>query len=119
MSKLIPVIYFYLLSLIGMVLIIIGVFNLTHYVIGVSAYDKYPLPYGEDRCTAVPGMVEPGGKEIVDPEFSEKKCLEGLELERQREKVKDLEESISFTVIGLLVFSTHFYFARKTRAHTS
>lgn len=118
MQKLIPVIYFYLLSLIGMVLIIIGVFNLTHYIVGVTAYEKYPLSYGEDRCLIQPmTQTDPTGEKMVDPAFSEEQCLEGLEAERQREKVKDLEESISFTVIGIIVFSSHFYFARKTHAH--
>jgi hypothetical protein len=131
MQKLIPTIYFYLLSLIGMGLVIIGVFNAVHYVVGVTAYEKYPLPYGgDDRCAYMPVPAEPvimptdGSMSVaptnpkIDAEAKEA-CLEGLESERQREKIKDLEEAISFTLIGLVVFSSHFYFARKTKAHTN
>lgn len=119
MQKLIPTIYFYLLSAVGMALLIIGLFNAVHYITGITAYDKYPLRFGaESRCDymPVPAMKEAASTES-DLASSEPKedCLKGLEKERQVTKADDLEKSIAFTVIGLLVFGTHFYFARQQR----
>ena len=119
MQKLIPTIYFYLLSAIGMVLFIIGLFNTTHYVVGVISYDKYPLRFGaESRCDYMPApAMMDGTKEIGSNAASAKEdCLKSLEKERQTTKADDLEKSIAFTTIGLLVFATHFYFARRQRA---
>ena len=118
MQKLIPTIYFYLLSAVGVVLFIIGIFNSFHYVAGVTAYDKYPLKYGnESRCQYIVAPVKEGSTEAsLDSETAERtkrECLDSLEVERQNTKIDDLEKSISFTVVGLLVFATHFYFARK------
>lgn len=99
-----------------MILLIIGIFNSIHYVVGITAYDEYPLSYGgEERCYVQPAPVE---REVQSQESEKEvreRCLEGLEEERRRTKVDDLEKSIAFTTIGLLVFSSHFYFARKTR----
>lgn len=116
-QKLIPLIYFYLLSLIGMVLLIIGVFHSIHFIAGISVYERYPLEYGgAERCLIQPAPVsEKETDAAFSSEQARKECLDGLEEERMRTKAKDLEESIAFTVVGLLVFSSHFYLARKTR----
>lgn len=118
MSKLIPTIYFYLLSAIGMVLLIIGLFNTVHYITGITSYDKYPLRFGaETRCDymPVPASVD-GTKETKGTDETKENCLNSLEKERATTKADDLEKSISFTSIGLLVFLTHFYFARRRSA---
>ena len=121
MQKLIPTIYFYLLSAIGMVLFIIGLFNSVHYIVGVTAYDKYPLRFGsESRCDYMPVPASVGetkgtatsAKGSGEPRED---CLKSLEKERQTTKADDLEKSLAFTIIGLLVFCSHFYFARKQR----
>lgn len=120
MQKLIPTIYFYVLSAIGMVLFIIGLFNSIHYVVGITAYDKYPLGYGPDsRCEymmpkpALPeGQTQLTTSDIETEQKIKEECLKSVETERQNKKVDDLEKSIAFTTIGLLVFSIHFYFAR-------
>ncbi len=117
MQKLIPTIYFYLLSAIGMVLLIIGLFNSVHFITGITAYDKYPLRNGsESRCDYMPTVPAPveGQKPIV-VDNAKGDCLKSLEKERQTTKADDLEKSISFTAIGLLVFGIHFYFARKQK----
>ena len=119
MQKIIPTIYFYLLSAVGMVLIIIGLFNSTHYIVGVTAYDKYPLGYSpESRCEFTPKPVLLEGQIEVesspeDLQKSKDECLKSVEEERRNKKVDDLEKSITFTAIGLLVFGAHFYFARR------
>lgn len=113
MQRLIPTIYFYILSLVGMVLLIIGLFTTVHYIVGVSAYPKYPVPYGnESRCTI---QMLPADKSSVTPEQVRDGCLKDLDTERVIAKANDLEKSISFTLIGLAVFGIHFYFARKTK----
>jgi hypothetical protein len=129
-QKLIPTIYFYALSAVGMILFIIGLFNSIHYVVGITAYDKYPLGYGPDsRCEYLmpkPALPEGQTQPTISDKEEEKKakaasdaakeeCLKSVETERQNKKVDDLEKSIAFTTIGLLVFGTHFHFARKQK----
>ena len=110
----IPTIYFYLLSAVGMVLLIIGLFKTTHFLSGVMFFDKYPLQsYSETRCENMPQPVTENGKTLPLQKETMDLCLKSLEKERLATKQNDLEQSISFTIIGLLVFSTHFYFARK------
>lgn len=118
MQGLIPTIYFYLLSAIGMVLLIIGLFNSVHFITGISSYDKYPLRFGaETRCKYMPKAAVVEGSTNVQSDANMKEdCLKSLEKERVTTKADDLEKSISFTAIGLLVFLTHFYFARKQKS---
>ncbi len=119
MQKLIPTIYFYLLSAIGMVLLIIGLFNSVHFITGITAYDKYPLRFGaESRCEYIAKPVpveETPLRSSSSAGQAKEDCLKSLEKERATTKADDLEKSISFTTIGLLVFSIHFYFARQQR----
>jgi len=123
MQKLIPTIYFYVLSAVGVVLFIIGLFNSIHFVVGITVYDKYPLGYApESRCDYMPKVALPEGQ--TQPTKSDKEeekkvkqeCLKSVETERQNKKVDDLEKSIAFTTIGLLIFAIHFYFARKQKS---
>lgn len=122
MQRLIPTIYFYVLSAVGMVLFIIGLFNSVHYVVGITSYDKYPLRYGaESRCDYMPRAVSIEGtketEETKGTDDAKEDCLKSLEKERETIKADDLEKSLAFTIIGLLVFSTHFYFARKQKTN--
>lgn len=120
MQRLIPTIYFYLLSAIGMVLLIMGLFNTVHYITGITSYDKYPLRFGaESRCDYMPVPASMGETKAISSDTSnvntKEDCLKSLEKERATTKADDLEKSISFTTIGFLVFLTHFYFARKQK----
>lgn len=112
-QKIIPTIYFYVLSTAGMVLIIIGIFNATHFVVGTTVYERYPLRYGTtfERCEMRAQPVDPAMQK-GEP-FSKEACLKSLEEERMQKKAEDIENALSFTFIGLFVFLTHFYFARK------
>lgn len=119
MQKLIQTIYFYVLSAVGMVLFIIGLFNSVHYVVGITSYDKYPLKYGaEGRCVYMaPAALPMGDSANVEKEKkAAEDCLKSLEKERETTKADDLEKSFAFTIIGFLVFGTHFYFARKQKS---
>jgi len=115
MHKLIPTIYFYVVSLIGLVLLIIGIFSSIHFLVGITAYDKYPLGYSaETRCIA---PAPEKGQPQVNPSYNQ--CLQEVEQDRMSRKADDMEKSISFTLVGLIVFGIHFYFARKqTKANS-
>lgn len=115
MQKLIPTIYFYLLSAVGMVLIIVGLFNASHFIAGTFVYEKYPLRYGTEyeRCEYRSELV--GIDVKPQAAFSKEDCYKGLESERQQKKVEDIENALAFTLIGLFIFSLHFYFARKQK----
>ena len=119
MLKLIPTIYFYLVSLIGLVLLIIGIFAGIHFIVGISVYSKYPLPNGtEQRCnyiTAPEPMQTAPIKQQTSIAQQKQDCLQELEQERIQTKKQDLEKALSFTLIGLLLFGIHFYFARKQK----
>ncbi len=107
----------YLLSAVGMVLFIIGLFNSFHFVVGNIAYDKYPLHYGvESRCDYLYKPTPVGGQTDTksDKELQDA-CFQGLKKERANTRIDDLEKSIAFTIIGLLVFGAHFYFVYKER----
>lgn len=115
LQKIIPIIYFYLLSAVGMVLIIMGLFNTIHYIVGITAYEKYPLRYGEQfRCEYIgkPMPIE-GQKDSRSEKEIKEDCLKNLEAQRINTKIDDLEKSVAFTIVGLLVFGSHFYFARR------
>ena len=117
LQKLIPTIYFYVLCIVGMVLFIIGLFNTFHYFVGITAYDKYPLRYNaESQCSFMyKPMPVDGQKDLRSDKQIKDECLQGLEKERMNTKIDDLEKSVAFTIIGLLIFGTHFYFARKEK----
>jgi len=71
----------------------------------------------ESRCDYLPKIVPvEGSRSSETDQQSRDDCLAGLEKEREVKKADDLEKSISFTTIGLLVFATHFYFARRRSA---
>ena len=117
MSRLIPTIYFYLLSLVGIVLLIIGIFASIHFVSGVLVYSKYPLSNGtENQCMYSVPQVPPGEKQPLETYKDQyNTCTKNLEDQRILTKKQDLEKALSFTLIGLLVFGIHFYFARKQK----
>lgn len=109
-QKLIPTIYFYVMSAVGMIIFIIGLFNTFHFVTGVVFYSKYPLSLGaETQCDFLPQPV------ISPNQQSRDVCLRNLELLRAHQKTDDLEKAVSFTVIGLIVYLIHFNFAHKIK----
>ena len=154
MQRLIPLIYFYIVSLIGLIILIVGIFSDVHFLVNKLSYTDYPLSYDTtQRCiqpqpyplmkgAAVPAAggaiggqtggvrVEkgvttkivqpmPSGTptpvEIMQPvpNYYYTDCLKQVADERKQAEVADLEKALSFTIVGLIVFSIHFYFARK------
>ena len=125
-GKTISIIYFYLVSIIGLVLLVIGIFHAVTFGVNNFVYDKYPLRYGGlDRCEEgyditkptridIPQMVAtPSAQEI---ERQKKLCLQNQEIERQQHKVDDIKNALTFILVGALLFGIHFPIAlRRSR----
>lgn len=99
-----------------MILLIIGLFYTFHFIVKITAYDKYPLQYSnaESRCDSVPTITNDQGESIPDKQRVGD-CTKELESDRRNTRIDDIEKSISFTGIGLFVFVIHFYLGRKER----
>lgn len=114
-GRVISLIYFYLVSIIGIVLLIVGTYNTVTFVVNTTQFDKYPLQYGgEDRCayTTLPQTVP--DKSATEPsvdkkalEEQRKTCLQTLEMERKQHKVNNLKDAITFSLIGIALIGSH------------
>ncbi len=116
-GKLISIIYFYLVSIIALILLIIGVFHIISFTLNVTQFDKYPLTYGEDRCIMAEPLPASDSKQAVtDASVTAKQrtvCLSQLEIERKQRKVNDIKNAIAFPLLGLVLFFIHFPIALK------
>lgn len=125
-GKNIATIYFYIISAASLALIVIGIFNGVNFVINSTQYDKYPLRYGPVGDCQTLGypvpikMVQPPGGEIREStptaqEIKKQKdvCEKQQESERKQRKVEDIRNSVTFTLIGLILFLIHFPQAKK------
>lgn len=134
-GKLIATIYFYLISAGAIVLIVIGIFNTVSFFINSTQYEKYPLRYGGvSNCEYAndglyyPGMmapvtvpVKPAGVEIATPsaeavQKSKEQCLKNEEVDRVQHRVEDMKNSLTFLVVGAVLFWIHFPQAKKRSA---
>lgn len=116
MQKTIPLLYFYIVSLIGFILFIIGIFSSVNYFVNIFAYDRYPLGYNpETRCAPMQAPTQAMLPAKIDAGLSQQSyrdCIKSVQDERQQRKVQDAEIALSFTIIGLLIFGVHFSYAR-------
>ncbi len=126
-GKTIGLIYFYVVSAASLALIVIGVFSSVNYLINITQFDKYPLRYrSEAECDSmypylgkpVPGnapidMPVPATPSAEEVEQRKQQCKDQIENERKLQKVEDLRNAITFTLIGLILFGIHFPLARK------
>ncbi len=119
-GKTISQIYFYVISAISLIFIIIGVYNAVTFMVNVSQFEKYPLNFGgEDRCSYITmpqPVVDPKSQASISKEEQKKQnemCLSQLELERKQHKVNDIKNAITFTLLGVILFSIHFPIALK------
>lgn len=122
-GKTIATIYFYIISTASLALIVIGIFNGVNFAINSTQYDKYPLRYGPAQdCEngfgyPVPMKVSPIGIESTpsakDLEKQKQTCLKQQELDRKQHKIDDLKNTLTFALVGVLLFSIHFPLARK------
>ncbi|MBI2019829.1 hypothetical protein HYS94_00200 [Candidatus Daviesbacteria bacterium] len=122
-GKTIATIYFYVISAASLALIVIGIFNAINFLINITQYDKYPLRYPQGSCEVYsfkfgpyPAMDTRGVPATPSAEELEKQrqlCLEQEEQERKQHQIDDLKNAITFTLVGIVLFSIHFPLARK------
>lgn len=122
-GKTIATIYFYIISAVSLGLIIIGIFNGVNFVVNSTMYDKYPTRYGPAMdCEGgsyypVPMKAPLIGSESTpsakDLEKQKQICLTQQDLDRKQHKIDDLKNTLTFTLVGLVLFSIHFPLARK------
>lgn len=127
-GKTIATIYLYTISAASLVLIVIGIFNAVYFVINSTRYEKYPPRFGwgpYSSCDApydvaygppYPAkLIQTANSSPSAEEWQRAKeiCLKNEEAERKQHKIDDLRNSITFTLVGLVLFSIHFPLARK------
>ena len=122
-GKTIATIYFYLISAASLALMVIGIFNAVNFVINSTQYDKYPLRYAQGDCEGGIGypmpykIMSPDGREATpsaqDLEKQKQVCLKQQEQDRKQHKIEDMRNAVTFTFVGLVLFSIHFPLARK------
>lgn len=125
MGKLISLIYFYLVSIIAIILLIVGLYNLVSFGINSVFYDKYPLQYGNEDCSYL-AQTEPVKSAVgtdtlasISAEqaaIQKKACEDRIESERKRNQVNDVKDGIFFTLIGIILLALHFPVALRRSA---
>ncbi|MEO6509098.1 MAG: hypothetical protein ABIO02_04030 [Patescibacteria group bacterium] len=113
LGKNVSVVYFYLVSLIGLILMIFGVFFAINYFVNITQYDTYPLRYSESCDTIYAAPVDMQKPSDVDIEKQKRDCEVRQSIERKRTQVDDLKNAISFPLIGIILFLIHFPIARR------
>jgi hypothetical protein len=112
LAELVRTVYFYFFTGFGLILLIVGIFQLSQW--GVKSYflPKYDLSYEETRCDFMPEPAKLDGETSgASVEDQKSKCLETLETQRKTRQVTDLAQALTFIVVGGAVFIFHF---RKT-----
>lgn len=128
MGRLISLIYFYLVSVIGIILLIIGLYNAVSFGVNSIVYDKYPLRYaGNEDCSYLTQSTVPA-KPITPPdgttasvsaseqEQQKAACERRVEAERKQHQVDDIKNGIYFTLIGIILLALHFPVALRRSA---
>ena len=120
-GRLIGLIYFYVISAVSLMLIVIGIFSTVNYVINVTQYDKYPLNYYQENCeTGEFAYAKPFNPDGPSASMSaeervqyRKNCEERVAFERKHREIEDLKNAITFSLVGLVLFTIHFKVARR------
>lgn len=123
--SLIRTIYLYVFSGIGLVLFLAGIFQGVRFLVNVTQFSTYPLAqYEETQCDypftlyGKPAPLEEANRETAPSEEEiqrqEEKCKERQTELRQRKRVEDLTQALTFLVVGALVFIPHWHLARKS-----
>ncbi len=116
-GKTIATIYFYVISAASLALIVIGIFNAVNFGINSTLYEKYPLRYAAPgNCESYPykfGVPSPASPSAKDLEKQKKDCLKQEDALSKQQKIDDLKNALTFTLVGLILFLIHFHLARK------
>jgi hypothetical protein len=100
--------YFYFFAGLGLVLLIVGVFQLSNWGVKSFLLPKYDLSYEETRCDFAPAKINGAA---TDSGQTREACLAKLEEQRKIKQVTDLAQALTFVIVGSAVFVFHF---RKT-----
>src|SRR3989338_6852930 len=123
-GKTIATIYFYIISAASLALIVIGIFNAVNFGINITQYEKYPLRYPQGSCNNYPYKFGPypatergvhatpsaslgTGPSAKETEEQEKACIKQENELSKKQKIDDLKNSITFTLIGTVLFLIH------------
>lgn len=123
-GKLITLIYFYVISAAALALIVIGIFSTVNFLINITQYDKYPLQYLGEDCENFGTSYSKGPypmeleSRVATPTAEEERklkaqCEKRVEQERKQRKVDDIRNSITFSLVGVILFLIHYPQARK------
>lgn len=114
-GKIIATIYFYVISAASLALIVIGIFNAVNFIINSTQYDKYPLRYPQGSCESYPYKFGPypATPSAEEAEKQKQDCLKQENALSKKQKIDDLKNAITFTLVGIVLFSIHFPLARK------
>lgn len=122
-GKTIATIYFYIISAASLALIVIGIFNAVNFGINSTQYDKYPLRYPQGSCENYPYKFGPypvmdvrGVPATPSAEEVEKQkqdCLKQENALSKQQKINDLKNAITFSLVGTVLFLIHFPLAIK------
>jgi len=123
-GKLIATLYFYIISAGSLILIVIGIFNIVNFIINSTQYDKYPLRYPQGNCESYPNKFGgpypamdargiPATPSAQELEKQKQECLKQENALSKQQKIDDLKNAITFTLVGLVLFLIHFPLARK------
>ncbi len=122
-GRTIATIYFYLVSAASLALIVIGIFNAVNFLINSTQYEKYPLKYPQGSCDNFPYKFGPypamevrgvpATPSAKEQEQQKEACLKQEDALSKQQKIDDLKNAITFTLVGLVLFLIHFPNARK------
>ncbi len=127
-GKQIGLVYFYIVSAAALALIIIGIFNSVNFLINITQYKDYPLRFQNQDCSSiypVPMKIAPPAlspdqnypvpatQSAQEIERQKELCQKQLDAQRKKQKLDDLKNSITFSLVGLILFLIHFPIARK------
>ncbi len=126
-GRLIGLIYFYLVSVIALILLVIGIHSSVTFVLNITQYDQYPPRYIGEDCGSIYSPFYKGpygavevfpGSNPATPSADEKaelkkQCETRVDFERKQHKLEDIRNAIVFTLVGAVLFLIHFPQARK------
>src|SRR3989338_7146578 len=111
----ISITYFYLVSAISLVVLVIGIFHTVTFIVNSTMYEKYPLRWGGvDNCEDSPYSfakpIMPAEEKWATSSAEEKEkalevCRKNQEQERRQHRVEDIKNAVTFSLVGILLFS--------------
>lgn len=122
-GKQVSLIYFYLISAGALGLIVIGIFNSVNFMVNITQYKEYPLRYQQDCENIYPASVKivppsvgypfPATQSAAEVDVQRQVCQRNVEKQRKQQMLDDLKNSITFSLVGSILFLIHFPIARR------